>query len=102
MEQRMPEKHPVGARPLWQRLAWLVTRWCADGLAVGGLAWVLRKFMAAAGLTTPSEKSWICHQDWSQWHGPCSTQGEELKPLMRIPLWMTIWTSYWNCAPPSR
>lgn len=49
----MPEKHSGGAKPLWQRLAWLVSLWCASVLALGGLAWLIRQFMAAAGLTTP-------------------------------------------------
>ncbi|MBA1264743.1 DUF2474 domain-containing protein [Stutzerimonas stutzeri] len=49
----MPEKHSNGAKPLWQRMAWLVTIWCASVLALGVLAWLLRQFMTAAGLTAP-------------------------------------------------
>ena len=49
----MPEKPADGAKPLWQRLAWLVTLWGASVLVLSGLAWLIRQFMAAAGLTTP-------------------------------------------------
>ncbi|MHB0764563.1 DUF2474 domain-containing protein [Stutzerimonas sp. NM35] len=49
----MSEKPPKSAKPLWQRMAWLVTIWCASVLALGVLAWLLRQFMTAAGLTAP-------------------------------------------------
>ncbi|MBA1204650.1 DUF2474 domain-containing protein [Pseudomonas capeferrum] len=39
-------------RPLWQRLGWLVLIWGASVLALGIVAWLMRMFMAAAGLTT--------------------------------------------------
>ncbi len=49
----MPEKPQKSAKPLWQRMVWLVTIWFASVLALGVLAWLLRQFIAAAGLTTP-------------------------------------------------
>ncbi|CAG8868121.1 hypothetical protein PS627_02884 [Pseudomonas fluorescens] len=39
-------------KPLWQRLGWLVLIWCASVATLGVLAWLMRMFMAAAGLTT--------------------------------------------------
>ncbi|UVE17146.1 DUF2474 domain-containing protein [Pseudomonas sp. LS44] len=39
-------------KPLWQRLAWLVGIWTASVLALGSVAWLLRQFMNAAGLTS--------------------------------------------------
>jgi hypothetical protein len=42
-----PEK-----KPLWQRLGWLVGIWALSVLALGAVAYVLRLFMTAAGLST--------------------------------------------------
>jgi len=39
-------------KPLWQRLGWLVLIWVLSVAALGAAAWVMRLFMAAAGLTT--------------------------------------------------
>lgn len=41
------------AKPLWQRLAWLVGIWTASVLTLGAVAWLLRLLMNAAGLSTP-------------------------------------------------
>lgn len=40
-------------RPLLQRLGWLVLIWSASVLTLALVAWLLRQFMAAAGLSTP-------------------------------------------------
>lgn len=56
MVQRRRNGHENGAagpRPLWQRLTWLVVIWSASVLALGLLAWLIRRFMAAAGLVVP-------------------------------------------------
>jgi len=47
MAQEQPQR-----QPLWRRLAWLVALWCVGVLSLGAVAWVLRKFMHAAGLST--------------------------------------------------
>ncbi|CAD5107916.1 DUF2474 domain-containing protein [Zestomonas carbonaria] len=39
-------------KPLWQRLAWLLAIWTASVLVLGGVAWLLRQVMNAAGLST--------------------------------------------------
>ncbi|MFB4394349.1 DUF2474 domain-containing protein [Pseudomonas sp. NPDC089554] len=39
-------------KPLLQRLGWLVLIWLLSVAALGAAAWVMRMFMAAAGLTT--------------------------------------------------
>ena len=41
------------AKPLWQRMTWLVVIWSASVLALGIVAWLIRRFMQAAGLTVP-------------------------------------------------
>lgn len=41
------------AKPLWKRMTWLVLIWSASVLVLGVVAWLLRQFMTAAGLTTP-------------------------------------------------
>lgn len=49
----MPGESEVEVRkPLWQRLGWLVLIWCASVATLGVAAWLMRLFMAAAGLTT--------------------------------------------------
>ncbi len=45
-----PSEHQPEVRPLWQRLVWLVALWCISVLALGGMAYLLRLFMRAAGL----------------------------------------------------
>jgi len=47
MAQEQPQR-----QPLWRRLAWLVVLWCVGVLSLGAVAWVLRRFMHAAGLST--------------------------------------------------
>lgn len=52
----MSKAHKTGAaktRPLLQRLTWLVVIWSLSVLALGSLAWLIRQFMQAAGLTVP-------------------------------------------------
>ncbi|PSS58232.1 DUF2474 domain-containing protein [Pseudomonas sp. BBP2017] len=39
-------------KPLWQRLGWLVVIWAGSVVALGIVAWLMRMFMAAAGLST--------------------------------------------------
>lgn len=56
MVRRKQNGHENGAKeakPLWQRLTWLVVIWSASVLALGVLAWLIRRFMAAAGLVVP-------------------------------------------------
>src|SRR3546814_12094970 len=51
---RMQNKHENSApepKPLWKRMTWLVLIWSASVLALGVVAWLLRQFMTAAGLT---------------------------------------------------
>ena len=37
-------------KPLWKRLFWMAVLWTGGVLALGLIAWLLRLFMAAAGL----------------------------------------------------
>ncbi len=56
MKQPMQKKHESSApeaKPLWKRMTWLVLIWSASVLALGVVAWLLRQFMTAAGLTAP-------------------------------------------------
>jgi hypothetical protein len=56
MERHMWNKHEnsaSGPKPLWKRMTWLVLIWSASVLALGVVAWLLRQFMNAAGLSTP-------------------------------------------------
>lgn len=39
-------------KPLWQRLGWLVLIWALSVAALGVVAYGMRLFMNAAGLTT--------------------------------------------------
>ncbi len=39
-------------KPLWQRLGWLVGIWTLSVLTLGAVAYLLRMFMTAAGLST--------------------------------------------------
>ncbi|HKS12687.1 MAG TPA: DUF2474 domain-containing protein [Pseudomonas sp.] len=48
----MTGKDEIEQKPLWQRLGWLVLIWCASVATLGVFAWLMRMFMAAAGLTT--------------------------------------------------
>ncbi|AYG46679.1 DUF2474 domain-containing protein [Pseudomonas sp. Leaf58] len=49
----MTGKHGLDEKkPLWQRLGWLLLIWAMSVAALGVAAWVMRLFMAAAGLTT--------------------------------------------------
>ncbi|NBA96478.1 DUF2474 domain-containing protein [Pseudomonas sp. R5(2019)] len=41
---------PEQKKPLWQRLGWLVLIWCGSVAALGIAAWLMRLFMAAAGM----------------------------------------------------
>ncbi len=36
--------------PLWKRIVWMVAIWGASILALGAVAWLMRRFMSAAGL----------------------------------------------------
>lgn len=36
--------------PWWKKLAWLALFWIAGVIALGLVAWLLRRFMQAAGL----------------------------------------------------
>ncbi len=49
------DKHEEGNPPVsWpRRIGWLVGIWLASVASLGLLAWLLRQFMAAAGLVTP-------------------------------------------------
>ena len=40
-------------KPFWKRFLWLLGIWTASVLALGLVSWLLRLFMAAAGLSTP-------------------------------------------------
>lgn len=44
---------PAAKRPLLQRLGWLVLIWSASVLTLAVVAWLLRQFMRAAGLSAP-------------------------------------------------
>ncbi|MGH8466151.1 MAG: DUF2474 domain-containing protein [Pseudomonas sp.] len=39
-------------KPLLHRLGWLVILWAGSVTALGIVAWLMRMFMSAAGLTT--------------------------------------------------
>ncbi|MCE7031283.1 DUF2474 domain-containing protein [Lysobacter sp. GX 14042] len=44
---------PAPARAYWlRRVGWLVLLWAASVAALGVIAWLIRQFMAAAGMTT--------------------------------------------------
>jgi hypothetical protein len=52
--ERGRRENGAGApKPLWQRLTWLVVIWSASVLALGVVAWLIRRFMQAAGLAAP-------------------------------------------------
>ncbi|MEG1041430.1 DUF2474 domain-containing protein [Pseudomonas sp. NUPR-001] len=40
-------------KPLLHRLGWLAVIWAGSVTALGIVAWLMRMFMAAAGLSTP-------------------------------------------------
>lgn len=44
---------PAAKRLLLQRLGWLVLIWSASVLTLAVVAWLLRQFMRAAGLSAP-------------------------------------------------
>ncbi|MCY1416680.1 hypothetical protein D3C76_362480 [compost metagenome] len=45
--------HPEEEKqPLWKRLGWLVVIWCGSVAALAVVAWLMRMFMSAAGLST--------------------------------------------------
>jgi len=52
-ERDKRENGAARAKPLWQRLTWLVVIWSASVLALGVVAWLIRRFMQAAGLAVP-------------------------------------------------
>ncbi|MGF6590264.1 DUF2474 domain-containing protein [Pseudomonas sp. 2835] len=39
-------------KPLWQRLGWLVAIWVGSVVSLALVAWLMRLFMSAAGLST--------------------------------------------------
>lgn len=39
-------------KPLWQRLGWLALIWGASVATLAVVAWLMRMFMSAAGLST--------------------------------------------------
>ncbi|QBF25078.1 DUF2474 domain-containing protein [Pseudomonas tructae] len=39
-------------KPLWQRLGWLALIWAASVVSLALVAWLMRLFMSAAGLST--------------------------------------------------
>lgn len=44
---------PSAPRGLWlRRIGWLVLLWAASVLALGLVAWLIRQFMMAAGMTS--------------------------------------------------
>ena len=51
--QKERESSASEAKPLWKRMTWLVLIWSTSVLVLGVVAWLLRQFMTAAGLTTP-------------------------------------------------
>lgn len=56
MKHPVEDKHESSApetKPLWKRMTWLVLLWSSSVLVLGVIAWLLRQFMTAAGLTTP-------------------------------------------------
>ena len=45
---------PTEKKPIWQRIAWLAGIWTVSVLSLGLVSYLLRLFMNAAGLSTPS------------------------------------------------
>lgn len=44
---------PSAPRGLWlRRIGWLVLLWAASVVALGLVAWLIRQFMTAAGMTS--------------------------------------------------
>mgnify|MGYP003582637930 CR=1 FL=1 len=39
-------------KPLWQRLGWLALIWALSVASLAVVAWLMRMFMSAAGLST--------------------------------------------------
>ncbi|KRW62873.1 cyanide insensitive terminal oxidase, subunit III [Pseudomonas sp. TTU2014-080ASC] len=42
----------VPASPMWKRVGWLVLIWAGSVLALGGVSYLLRLFMKAAGMSS--------------------------------------------------
>jgi hypothetical protein len=51
-EESSHEPDPALKKPVWQRVAWLVAIYAGSVMALGVVAYGMRLFMNAAGLTT--------------------------------------------------
>jgi hypothetical protein len=51
-EESSHEPDPALKKPVWQRVAWLVAIYAGSVMALGIVAYGMRLFMNAAGLTT--------------------------------------------------
>jgi len=51
-ERTQGMREEKSGRPVWlKRMGWLVLIWCLSVVGLGAVAWLLRLFMQAAGLS---------------------------------------------------